>query len=280
MHCECGGYELEKDNRVTHDQSYITYSDFDPMKLVAEWFLVVKNYSARRLRRPSDRLVALAGIARQMRRPHLGRYLAGIWEVAFVRSLLWSTARHRRFSTRVSYIAPSWSWASVFGPIQYSRVRNLNDPIDAEVVEVKCELKSPDEHGQVTGGHAVLKARLANLKLVSNGSESEDEDGHARRIAEPLVTSEDGLTLTNLWFDVELYEGSDFCSHGQALVGACIMVDPRNAGNCFALILRPLKAQERPSETTNRSSTFVRIGMTTGARASLFENEKETITII
>ena len=280
MHCECDGYELEKDNRVIRDQSHITFFDFDPMKLVAGWFLVVKNYSARRLRRQSDRLVALAGIARQMRRPDLGRYLAGIWEVAFVRSLLWSAVGHRRYSTRSFYIAPSWSWASVFGPVQYSRVRNLNDLVDAEVVEVECELKGPDEHGQVTGGHAVLKARLANLKLVNNGSESEDDDGHANRIAEPWVTSEDGLTLTNLWFDVDLYEGRDFCSHGQALVGACIMLDPRDAGKCFALILRPLKAQERPSRTNDRSSTFVRIGMTTAASVSMFENEKETITIV
>lgn len=280
MHCECGGYEQEKDNRSIRDPSNSIYSDFDPMKPVAEWFLIVKNYTARKLRRQSDKLVALAGIARQLRKPDLGRYLAGIWEVAFVRSLLWSAVWHERIGIRGAFVAPSWSWASVSCPVQYSRAQNLNDPVDAEVVEVDCELRSPDEHGQVTGGYAVLKARLMNLQLLSNGVESEDEDGHTGRITSPLVGDMDGVPLADVWLDVDLYQGRDYCSDGQVLVGACIMIDPLDAGKCFALILRPLKPQERQSKMKDRSNAFVRIGMTMGAHVFMFEDKKETITIV
>ena len=284
MHCECGGYEKEKDNRIIDFQSDSIYSDLDPMKLVAEWFVIVNNYTARKLRRRSDKLVALAGIARQLRKPDLGRYLAGMWEVAFVRSLLWCTVRRRHTlpsaRTRTTYVAPSWSWASVWSPVEYSHVRNLHDPVDAEVVDIGCELGSPDEHGQLTGGYATVRARLINLRLINNGLESEDEDGSGGRIVPPVVTTSDYGRLHNLWLDVALYEGGDYCGHGEALFGALIMIDPLDASKCFALLLRPSKPQEVPSETKDRSSTFVRIGLTTGARPYMFKSEKETITII
>jgi Heterokaryon incompatibility protein (HET) len=284
MHCECGGYEKEQDNRVTSLDFDGVYYGADPLKIVAEWFVIVKNYTARRLQRESDKLVALAGIARHLRRPDLGRYFAGIWEVAFVRSLLWFAMRHQHTLTSArnlrAYVAPSWSWASVRSPVQYIRDTNLHDPVDADVVEAACELRSPDEHGQVIGGFATMRARLTNLKLVNNGLECDDEDGYGGRVVPPLVKAEDNQILTNLWLDVALYEGSDFCSNGQALIGALIMIDPLHAHKCFALILRPLKPQEARAKNRDSSSIFVRIGMTTGARVSLFEKEKETLTVI
>ncbi len=284
MHCECGGYDKEEDNRIIDQQSDGIYLDFDPMRLVAEWFVIVENYTARKLRRNSDKLVALAGIARQLRNPALGRYLAGIWEVAFVRSLLWCVIRrhqtHPSAQTRRAYIAPSWSWASVSNPVRYSCVKDLHDPVDAEVVEVSCKLGSSDEHGQVTRGYAVMRARLIHLKLVNNGSESEDEDGYGGRAVPPQVSNAAGLPLSNLWMDVDLYEGRDYCSDGEPLLGALITIDPLNAHRCSALILRPSRPHETPSEIKDHPSAFVRIGMTTGAWVSMFESEKQTITII
>ncbi|ERF70446.1 hypothetical protein EPUS_04724 [Endocarpon pusillum Z07020] len=284
MHCECGGCDKEEDNRVIDLQSDSIHSEFDPMRAVAKWFVIVENYTARSLRIRSDKLIALAGIARQSRNAALGRYLAGIWEVAFVRSLLWCVVRrhqdHPFVRSRNAYVAPSWSWASVDSPVQYGYVKDFRGLVDAEAVEVDCRLGSPDEHGQVTGGYAVMRARLTKLKLVNNGCESEEEDGYGGRVVPPQVSGVDGLLLNSIWLDVDLYEGRDYCSDGQPLLGALIMIDPLDAQKCSALILRPSRPHEKSSETGDCASAFVRIGVTTGARVSTFENEKQTITII
>jgi hypothetical protein len=70
-----------------------------------------------------------------------------------------------------------------------------------------------------------------------------------------------------------LYQGPDFCKHGEALVGACIMVDPLDARKCFAIILRT-------SKKSGHSNIWVRIGMTMGALTRYFSDTKEIVTIV
>jgi hypothetical protein len=73
------------------------------------WTKIVNKYSTNQLTFTSDRLVALAGIAK-----HLGSYLAGTWETHLLSQLSWSCFRAdvRRPET---YRVQSWSWASVEG---------------------------------------------------------------------------------------------------------------------------------------------------------------------
>ena len=87
-----------------------------------DWTIIVTDYTARTLTYNSDRLAALSGYAKLLgsKRPY-DEYLAGLWRSELPAQLLWyrslkSTLHLRPFS----YIAPSWSWASIDGAVRFS----------------------------------------------------------------------------------------------------------------------------------------------------------------
>ncbi|KAJ4387519.1 hypothetical protein N0V93_008113 [Gnomoniopsis smithogilvyi] len=110
------------------------------------WHRAVEDYSARHLTMDTDKLPALAGLAAILHnyRPGNCRYLAGLWEDAFVLGLAWASgsgtwseaAKSQRYS---DYIAPTWSWASVKGSISYKFARSFH---------VKSKFGLSDEDGK------------------------------------------------------------------------------------------------------------------------------------
>ena len=87
-----------------------------------EWPLLVMDFTCRDLTRDSDRLPALSGLADWMQRKD-DLYLCGLWASNLLFELLW----HVEASTQETHwrlvepYAPSWSWASITGPVTYYR---------------------------------------------------------------------------------------------------------------------------------------------------------------
>jgi len=145
---------------------------------VNSWYDIVGEYSYRRLSFDSDQLPAISAIAKGLQSALLGCYLAGVWLGALPHALLWHCkttsrtpnplVRHRRCQ---SFVAPSWSWASVFGGVEYGLYPSdddndaLREHLIAEVVDVSCEPVSQDPYGQVKGGTLVLEAALIPATL-------------------------------------------------------------------------------------------------------------------
>ena len=120
------------------DPHYQPY--FDPDFVAEIWYKCISEYTTRFLSRPSDKLAAVAGLAEKYAQPEMGQYLAGLWEYDFFRGLAWVRVRSskqndsegrsyiaekakRAIATRAlkppsQYRAPSWSWASVNGPVE------------------------------------------------------------------------------------------------------------------------------------------------------------------
>ncbi|KAI0887732.1 HET-domain-containing protein [Annulohypoxylon maeteangense] len=89
--------------------------------LLLEWSAAVQAYSTCNLTYSSDKLIALSGLANDMGAilrdldPSYGTYLTGMWKLTMPDSLLWKV---KGLNKRPSpYRAPSWSWASVDGPL-------------------------------------------------------------------------------------------------------------------------------------------------------------------
>lgn len=83
---------------------------------MSSWVDVVKTYSRCSLTYSSDKLVAVAGMARFLAKRMDCEYLAGLWRRDLRHQLLWSVVDEpaaKRHTTR----APSWSWASVDAPV-------------------------------------------------------------------------------------------------------------------------------------------------------------------
>lgn len=152
------------------------------------WRGTVQDYTERAMTDPGDKLLAIAGVAKQFRGLYSGsRYLAGMWEESLIVDLTWevtvgfdpsgptaATSADDGLRPRPAvYRAPSWSWAAVDGAIwwTWSSEQKMVPICEA----VRCEITLENEalpFGAVTAGTLVLRAKLvkALLKPTSEGS--------------------------------------------------------------------------------------------------------------
>lgn len=101
-----------------------THSKVDKDRVHMLWQHIIELYSKRGLSMETDKLVALAGAADQVSELLESRLLAGLWINWLWNDLLWwvntGTGSSRSRSVRPEqFKAPSWSWASINGPISY-----------------------------------------------------------------------------------------------------------------------------------------------------------------
>ena len=180
FHCERSG--------IPSDLAYRSFYNFQLPRSPAEvrpgvWGFIVRNYTSRSLSNPSDKLPALAGLARRFDRLSggaAGRYLAGLWEATLPADLEWRRdngfraflAQPREQEDAVAagaaeagrrYRAPSWSWAAVDGIVVTTRHEVGTAPA-AEVLACETHLATADPYSAVAGGRLVVRgpARTAD----------------------------------------------------------------------------------------------------------------------
>nr|OQO32273.1 hypothetical protein B0A51_00521 [Rachicladosporium sp. CCFEE 5018] len=143
-----------------------------PKKLSVEasWETVIKEYSALKLTRQTDKLIAVSAIAKEIAVPGT-RYYAGLWSSNLWAQLGWRTsnglpaASPRAQVGDEMYVAPSWSWASIDCHCDYKYVSlNFRGPSTAsqrhgEVLDIRTE-HIGFEFGQVSSGRMRLRAYL------------------------------------------------------------------------------------------------------------------------
>ncbi|KIW17466.1 hypothetical protein PV08_04660 [Exophiala spinifera] len=88
---------------------------------VLSWCGIVEDYSRRDLAFVEDKLAAIAGLARRAQRILDSEYLAGLWMHRLHIGLSWQIAADMHATRASVYRAPSWSWASIDGPVSYDR---------------------------------------------------------------------------------------------------------------------------------------------------------------
>jgi hypothetical protein len=115
------------------------------------WCDLVMEYTHRGMTKTTDRLVAVAGIAKALNRHTTSEYLAGLWSLEFTSGLLWSIAHNEKWmlsadkgfdiysNKKVRHdepLAPTWSWASVTVPIMYAQTELLSYDRICELIDV------------------------------------------------------------------------------------------------------------------------------------------------
>ncbi|EPE36661.1 hypothetical protein GLAREA_08824 [Glarea lozoyensis ATCC 20868] len=145
------------------------------------WSGIIHMYSKCKLTRPSDKLVAVGGIASALAEMFGSRYLAGLWEKDLLGQLCWQLRESLSTSERVqtsiiyctasdelnvpcAYVAPSWSWASSEGVIleqNENDYRSQTTPL-AELIEAPVvKTVSNNPYGQVKDVSILLAGRIA-----------------------------------------------------------------------------------------------------------------------
>ena len=140
------------------------------------WLTFIELYSSSKFTLQTDRLIALSSIARCVPIERFGHeYYAGIWGSHLLMCLSWGSETPCSATARDSYltIAPSWSWASVTGGVQYpSREHGAHSEDLLEIIDVQVSLAEPsNQYGNMKKGALKLRARLCSLSLPTDGDE-------------------------------------------------------------------------------------------------------------
>lgn len=240
------------------------------------WHGAVEDYSARDLTVFTDKFPALSGLAKAIRdyKPANCRYLAGLWEDNFLSDLQWSSRglrgpfiKNRRYP---EYVAPTWSWASVAGPISYeaapkqrhSTKHHTNEPRHVlKVLDTCVRNTANDPFGAVK--QAVLTCTAGLVPGLLKGKQWFNSD--------IKVETRGRLRIGKVRFDVdpEIYDGANlkvvFCIH----LGGPGFKNGKGPG----LVVLP---------TGNRENEYRRIGMISRMYecSEFVDSEIKRITII
>ncbi|KAK7926606.1 heterokaryon incompatibility protein-domain-containing protein [Apiospora marii] len=104
------------------------------------WFRLIRTYTVLNITKDFDRLPALSGIASSL--IAADEYMAGIRRGRALQDLLWATTASPPPRRPDTYVAPSWSWASVMGRIMHDLPWNMDWAHRPEVSGGLAQVKS------------------------------------------------------------------------------------------------------------------------------------------
>lgn len=176
--------------------------EFSTWEFLSLWNPLLWDYGQRQFTEPSDRLIAIAGVATiiKSRTTPNNTYLAGLWKDTFLENLHWFHYRFRPLSKRgvipldpiydsaelfeagpynsEPLDAPSWSWASITGKFRmpYHESRRMHSAFISTTQKWDC-------FGQVKTAQVVLRGPALQATLqnglfrfeIESGSEVEFE---------------------------------------------------------------------------------------------------------
>lgn len=143
------------------------------------WASTVNAFTKRKLTQESDRLPALSGIVKELQLETGDEYLAGLWRQDIWHYLQWGVdilfaGKDAEWRRPATYRAPSWSWASIEGPIRMdlhpSELEKAHGDVappadDVHLLEAKIQTVGQNPYGEVSGGYLKLSTRLWKVVL-------------------------------------------------------------------------------------------------------------------
>ncbi len=187
--CECGGLDFEERSRFTwlapknrlHPNSLRIMNSM-PWTIPKAWQAAVSDYSRTNLSHPSDILLAVSGIAKNVQKATEWTYVAGLWREHLIINLGWKMEHPENVKRCEKWRAPTFSWASVtpksegqsyitYEPMRYlwdglkeGNTRQRTD-IYAEDVDTYCEPDGPDPTGMLKSAYITLSGTLIKATL-------------------------------------------------------------------------------------------------------------------
>lgn len=174
---------------------------------------LVSWYTLRALTYGRDKLIALSGVAKVMSDQFGGdddnMYLAGLWEKDLLRGLMWYVFFAGRKDKKPSeYYTPSWSWASVDGPIEYDLflecVRSEDLIPETGICRAESTLQDGDPFGRVSGGREVLCGPLKKTAWIRDPGSSNPTEILSEERVNRALKERDGRGIAQIYVDTNL----------------------------------------------------------------------------
>lgn len=271
--CECGNLQDTTAARSAFGPAQSFKSKFHDIVIrgcaeqrLRYWHCITAQYSARELTRSSDRLPALACVARLINPRAFGRYLYGIWEDTLPVSLLWwsetadddhpaADSATTHFRPRGKSI-PTWSWMSVEGRVSTWGRRGK---VVVEVTKVPTTLTSCDRYGKYTDPSIILKGHISEVAIQTSPD----------RLSQSVMGL--GSQITNkLDADTHPFEYSDEELRNSRFIAVQICSMPGLRKDGLFLVLR---------ETEENDETYERVGIAFASSTALGPSQIREVRI-
>jgi hypothetical protein len=219
----------------------------------ATWLKLVAKQTAKKLTFESDRLLTMSSFAKKLNKDGAKDYLCGLWVQNLPMWLLWQTttkaggyAEFDPTQRRQQPQAPSWSWASITGPVCYISQIDLSMPqYGISILEAVTTLSTPNMYGPVSYGYIRVKGHIAMVKiteaeklpLVPYIVSRLDSSGHisGRGVWLPDVFTGDAEWALGDILPVLLVAHAKW-DRGDMLVGGLLLRPSRTTSGCYQRI--------------------------------------------
>ena len=214
---------------------------------------------------PSDKLVALSGVAKRWESITNDEYIAGMWRSRLEYYLLWRRIDvqgevNRSLSSRPNpYRAPTWSWAAVDGEVETAH-RVTSPELAFHVRDLHLEYATEDTTGAITGGWLDI---AGHLKPVQLHKPKDAEEDWYMSVNDEIVQSKTGYR-PSIYLDVSPPSDTAFdVDNAARRLFFMTCARPSDSNNWLLLLLFRLKDTEE--------KLFERIGL---AVAYQFEGQE------
>jgi hypothetical protein len=177
-----------------------------PRELYDSWTWIIHFYAKGNLSYSNDKLVALAGIAKQWAQLSgcpASSYLAGLWKSHMPYCLCWFIHLDNRSTRPAKYRAPTWSWTSIDGPIIMTS-RIVHEGYHAvEYAEVTAAQTTTipsrlAEYSPVIAGFLHIRGYICEVQTAMDIQQLHVDEEIRTFI---IVDEEDGEKMINIWWD-------------------------------------------------------------------------------
>ncbi|KAJ5818539.1 HET domain protein [Penicillium riverlandense] len=243
-------------------------SDDGTKKSVARfktWTDSVNALSWGRFATPSDKLLVVGKVALAMSDNTMGDYLAGIWSKHIISGLAWG--RMLSLLTPTSeYVAPTWSWASIDGPVAIDNVQEDTTSDSLWLQKHKPKLVShhmvladaSNPYGNVLqGSHIVLEAACIGIKKLADSFKVQEPAFQVRPVLDQSLMFDCGCCRPR---SDEVQEADESKFNREIEHHVCMIlklddldVKTDDVGSCVCLILK----------RSDESDSFTRVGFLT-----------------
>jgi hypothetical protein len=154
------------ESHQTNDEEESEMNLIDERQMDNAWAEFRYWFAGCKITKDEDRLVALAGIVKQLSDVTQDEFFAGFWKSRFLQELCWgiyTTHGARRSSL---WVAPTWSWASYTSSV-FDAASSCEKWVDvAEIVSIEVETKVSG--ALVEGAFLLIRCRLVAVRLHLN----------------------------------------------------------------------------------------------------------------